>query len=202
MLRIGLTGGIGCGKSVVAQHFAALNVPYIDADQIAHHLTAQASPLLHTIQLAFGNEALLPDGVLNRAWLRQRIFSDPDARQKLEAILHPPILDEIKRQLNALQELPYVLLVIPLLLEIQMFRNLVDRILVVDCLEAQQRTRVNERSGLSTQEIDAILAAQMPREQRLALADDVLTNTGDLSELHAQIQTLHQAYTTLSVKKL
>lgn len=202
MLRIGLTGGIGCGKSVVAQHFAALNVPFIDADNIAHHLTANGSPVLDTIENVFGSGIRLPEGGLNRAWLRQRIFSDTAARKKLEAILHPLILDRMRLQLQVLHEVPYVLLVIPLLLETQMYRDLTDRVLVVDCAEEQQRRRVSERDGLSASAINAILAVQMSRADRLALADDVLSNTGDLKELHDQVLALHHAYLALSAKTL
>lgn len=202
MLRVGLTGGIGCGKSVVAQHFAAFNVPIIDADNIAHHLTMHGSPVLDTIETVFGNKVRLRDGGLNRAWLRQRIFSDSKARKTLETILHPLILDQMREHLRVLQDGPYVLLVIPLLLETQMFRSLVDRILVVDCSADQQRARVSERDGSSTSAVNAILAAQMPRDQRLALADDVLVNTGDRAELHDKVQALHQAYLALSAKKL
>lgn len=202
MLRVGLTGGIGCGKSVVAQHFAAFNVACIDSDNIAHHLTANGSPVLDTIEAVFGNAVRLPDGGLNRAWLRQRIFSDVYARKKLEAILHPLILDEMRHQLQVLHNVPYVLLVIPLLLETQMYQGLIDRVLVVDCAEDQQRARVNERDGLSTSAINAILSAQMSRADRLAQADDVLTNTGDRAELQAKVQALHQAYLALSAKTL
>lgn len=202
MLRVGLTGGIGCGKSVVAQHFAALNVPYIDADNIAHYLTENGSPVLDSIEAEFGSQVRLPDGGLNRAWLRQRIFSDAEARKRLEAILHPLILDQMRQQLKMLHDAPYVLLVIPLLLEKQMYRDLVDRVLVVDCQEDQQRVRVNERDGLDLHTINAILATQMSRAQRLALADDVLANTGDVKELHDKVRALHDAYLALSAKKL
>lgn len=202
MLRIGLTGGIGCGKSIVAQHFAALNVPYIDADNIAHQLTANGSQVLDIIEASFGHEVRLPDGELNRAWLRQLIFSDTKARAKLEAILHPLILDHMHQQLQILSDVPYVLLVIPLLLEKPIYRNLVDRILVVDCSAAQQHARVSQRDGLDERMIDAILATQMPREKRLALADDVLINTGDVTALHDKVLALHQAYLALSAKTL
>lgn len=202
MLRIGLTGGIGCGKSVVAQHFAALNVPFIDADHIARYLTAHGSSVLDTIEAAFGKAIRLPDGGLNRAWLRQCIFSDAESRKKLEAILHPLILDEMRHQLQVLRDVPYVLLVIPLLLETQMYRALVDRVLVVDCAEDQQRMRVSERDGLTTSAVNDILAAQMSRATRLALADDVLANTGDRPELHDKIQVLHHTYLALSAKTL
>lgn len=202
MLRVGLTGGIGCGKSAVAQHFAAFNVPFIDADSIAHHLTTKDSPVLDEIQATFGMEVRQPDGELNRAWLRQRIFSDATERKKLEAILHPLIFDNIRKQLQALHDVPYVLLVIPLLFETQTYLDLTDRVLVIDCLEEQQRARVKERNGMNTTEINAILAAQMQRAQRLALADDVLTNNGDWAALQAQVVALHQTYLALSAKTL
>ena len=202
MLRVGLTGGIGCGKSAVAERFAALNVPFIDADIIARHLTAADSPVLIAIEAAFGKEARQPDGALNRAWLRQHIFSDASERKKLEAILHPLIFENVRKQLHALHDVPYVLLVIPLLLETQTYRDLIDRVLVVDCFEDQQRVRVAERNGLSAEDINAILAAQMPRAQRLALANDVLTNTGDWAALQGQVLSLHETYLALSAKKL
>lgn len=202
MLRIGLTGGIGCGKTVVAQHFAALNVPYIDADNVAHQLTTRDSPVLEVIEAAFGDEVRLPDGGLNRAWLRQRIFEDEAARAQLEAILHPLILDGMDQQLRILHDVPYALLVIPLLLEKPAYRRLIDRVLVVDCSAAQQHARVSERDGFDARMIDAILAAQMSREQRLALADDILINTGDLTALHREVQALHHSYLALSAKRL
>lgn len=202
MLRVGLTGGIGCGKSVVAQHFAALNIPFIDADNVAHHLTAAGSPVLDTIEAAFGQKVRLPDGELNRAWLRRRIFTDHTERKKLEAILHPLIFDAINIQLQVLHDVPYVLLVIPLLLETQQYQDLVDRVLVVDCGVQQQRTRVHERSGLSLAEVDAIIAAQMTRAERLTLADDVITNTADVTAIQAQVQALHLSYIALASKML
>lgn len=202
MLRVGLTGGIGCGKSVVAQHFAALNIPFIDADSIAHHLTAADSPVLDIIQATFGKQVRLPDGELNRPWLRERIFADHHERKKLEAILHPLIFDAVNTQLQALHDAPYVLLVIPLLLETRRYQDLIDRVLVVDCDVLQQRTRVHERSGLSHAEVDAIIAAQIPRSERLALADDVITNTADLATLKAQVQALHCSYLALTSKML
>lgn len=202
MLRVGLTGGIGCGKSVVAQNFAALNIPFIDADCIAHQLTTADSPVLDIIEAAFGKDARASNGELNRSWLRARIFSDHIQRKKLESILHPLIFDAINTQLQAMQDVPYVLLVIPLLLETYQYQGLVDRILVVDCEPSQQRMRVQERSGLTPAQVDAIIAAQMARPQRLALADDVITNTADLIALKAQVQTLHIFYLALSSKKL
>lgn len=202
MLRVGLTGGIGCGKSAATRLFAEYNVPAIDADNIAHQLTVNGSPVLDTIKAVFGDEVLQLDGELNRVWLRQRIFSDTEARKKLEAILHPLILDQMRQQLQVLHDVPYVLLVVPLLLETQMFQDLIDRVLVVDCLEDQQRARVIERDHLNVREINAILATQMSRADRLALADDVLVNTGDWTELHVQVQALHHAYLALSAKTL
>ena len=202
MLRIGLTGGIGCGKSVVAAHFAELNIPYIDADDIARQLTLPGSAVLDKIEAAFGNEVRLSDGELDRAWLRRRVFSDPGARKKLEAILHPLIYDAFNDRLLTITDAPYVLLVVPLLLETRLFKNLVDRVLVVDCTEAQQHERVRQRSKLAHTEIDAIIATQLSRSERLALADDVITNTHGMEALNMQVEAYHQCYLALASKTL
>lgn len=202
MLRVGLTGGIGCGKSVVASCFAALDVPLIDTDVIAHQLTAIGGAALPAILAAFGDGALQADGALDRAAIRRRIFSDAAERKRLEAILHPLILQTVHHQLQVLAPVPYVLIVIPLLIETGNFRNGVDRVLVVDCTESQQISRIMARNGLSLSEIEAIMAVQASRATRLAVADDVLTNTADLAFLHEQITPLHHKYTELSRKAL
>lgn len=202
MLRIGLTGGIGCGKSVVAAHFAALNIPYIDADDIARQLTLPGSAVLDKIEVAFGKEVRLSDGELDRAWLRRRVFSDPGARKSLEAILHPLIYDAFNDRLLTITDAPYVLLVVPLLLETRLFKNLVNRVLVVDCTEAQQHERVRQRSKLTHAEIDAIIATQLSRSERLALADDVIINAHDMDTLKAQVEAYHQCYLALASKTL
>jgi dephospho-CoA kinase len=179
MLRVGLTGGIGCGKSIVATGFAEHQVPVIDTDLIAHQLTAPHGDALPAIQTAFGVDALQADGALDRAAMRRRIFSDAIERQKLQAILHPLILQAVQQQLQRLAKVPYVLIVVPLLLETDGYRSMIDRVLV-----------------------EAVMAAQVNRPTRLAAADDVLTNTGDLASLYEQITPLHHKYLKLSRKQL
>lgn len=202
MLRVGLTGGIGCGKSVVATSFAALGVPLIDTDVIAHQLTAIDGGALPAICASMGHIVLQSDGTLDRAAVRRRIFADAGERKKLEAILHPMILQAVQQQLQTLANVAYVVIVIPLLLETKIYRNLIDRVLVVDCLEAQQIARVMARSDISLTETKAIMAAQVNRPARLADADDVLVNTGDIVLLHPQIASLHQKYLDMSLKQL
>ncbi len=202
MLRVGLTGGIGCGKSIVATGFAGYHVPLIDTDLIARQLTDVHGEALPAIQTAFGKDALQADGALNRPVMRRRIFSDASERQKLEAILHPLILQAVQQQLQSLAKVPYVLIVVPLLLETGSYRSMVDRVLVVDSSESQQINRVMARNGLQMDEVEAVMAAQVSRTTRLAAADDVLTNTGDLAALYEQIPPLHHKYLELSRKQL
>ncbi len=202
MLRVGLTGGIGCGKSIVATGFAGHHVPVIDTDLIAHQLTDIDGEALPAIQTAFGEDVIQAEGALDRPAMRRRIFSDPVERQKLQAILHPLILQAVQQQLQRLTEVSYVLIVVPLLLETDNYRSMIDRVLVVDCLESQQITRVMARNGLQKDEVEAVMAAQVDRPTRLAAADDVLTNTGDLAALYQQISPLHHKYLELSRKQL
>jgi dephospho-CoA kinase len=202
MLRVGLTGGIGCGKSVVATYFAALDIPIIDTDVIAHRLTGTGGEALPAIQACFGDAVLQVDGTLSRANMRHRIFSNVLERKKLEAIVHPLILQDVRQQLQTFTHSPYVLVVIPLLLSTDHYQNLIDRVLVVDCSETQQIARVKERSALSTTEIKDIMAVQPNRSALLAGADDVLTNTGNLAFLKQQIAPLHHKYLELSRKQL
>lgn len=196
MLRIGLTGGIGSGKSVVAERFAALGIPVIDADVLARELVAPGQPALSEILEAFGTEFLKADGTLDRAALRAHVFSHPTARTRLEAILHPAIRAEMLRRLQALSA-PYCILVIPLLIETGQ-SNLVDRILLVDVDPSIQHQRIAHRDGLTESEIDAILAAQADRQARLDAADDVIDNSGEPGELDAQVGDLHARYLTLA----
>lgn len=202
MLRVGLTGGIGCGKSVVAEAFAALGVPVIDTDVIAHQLTASDGIALPAIRASFGDAVFLPDGELDRSAVRRRIFAEAGERHQLEAILHPLILQTVQQHLQTLPAAPYVLIVVPLLLETASYRDMIDSVLVVDCLEAQQIERVMGRSKLDVSEIRAIIAAQADRVTRLAGADDVLSNTDDRAFLQQQIAPLHQKYLELARKQL
>ena len=197
MFVVGLTGGIGSGKSTVADCFAAHGVPVIDTDVIAHRLTAPGGAALDAIRAAFGETVMQTDGTLDRAALRRRVFTDADARRQLEGILHPRIRQVVEQTLAALAA-PYVLIVIPLLVETGGYRDLLNRVLVVDCPEDLQIARVMARSGLSRDEVMAILAAQAGRAERLAVADDVLVNTASPEALRARVVALHQRYQTLA----
>jgi len=196
VLLIGLTGGIGSGKSTVASLFAGLGAGIVDTDLLARELTEPGTPTLARIAAEFGPEVLNPDGSLDRARLRERVFSDPAARARLEALLHPPIRDLMLERAARLQA-PYVILVIPLLLETGQ-QSLVHRVLVVDCPEATQVERVRRRSGLPEAEIARIMASQIPRAERLAWADDVIENQGDAGDLPPQVGRLHQRYLALA----
>ncbi len=195
-LRVALTGGIGSGKTQASNRFAALGVPVLDADEIAHALTAPGQPALQSIRECFGPKYFLADGTLDRKRLRQRVFQDPKARQALEDLLHPQIRAAMLQQLDRVQY-PYAVLVIPLLFETRQ-TDLADRILVVDVPESVQIERVQRRSGLSPAEIRRILAAQVPRSVRLAGAQDRIDNRGSLAALISQVDALHARYLALS----
>ena len=190
---IGLTGGIGSGKSAAADLFAARGALMVDTDQIAHQLTAPGGAAMDAIRQAFGNGVVAADGALNRPAMRALAFEDPDARKRLEAILHPMIRAESERQCRAATT-PYVVLVVPLLIESGTYRERVRRLCVVDCPEDVQVLRVMQRSGLEERQVRAIMAAQASRAERLAAADDVIDNSGDRPHLEAQIPPLHQHY--------
>lgn len=191
---IGLTGGIGAGKSTVEGLFASLGIPCVDTDRIAHQLTAAGGAAMPALVAQFGAAIQTPEGALDRGVMRQKVFADAAERQRLEAILHPLILAESRRLLASLQEAPYVLLAVPLLFETPAYRNLVAETLLVDCEPRLQRERVMQRSGLPAVQVDAIIAAQMPRAERLALADAVLDNSGDLALLSRQVENKHRYY--------
>ncbi len=195
-LRIGLTGGIGSGKSTVAGFFAALGIPVIDTDAIAHELTASGQPATREIAKAFGSDVCDAQGALNRAALRERVFRDHEARRQLEGILHPLIRREVERRLVGLRA-PYVVIVVPLLIE-SGFTRLVDRILVVDAREEDQIRRVAARNGLGEAAIRRILDAQLTRQERLARADDVIVNDTDLAHLEREVRRLDIRYRELA----
>lgn len=199
-LVIGLTGGIGCGKSAVAELFAERDISIVDTDQIARQLTAVGEPALAAIAGEFGSDFLLPDGELNRPRLRHLIFSSPEAKEKLEAILHPLIQDEVIRLLARARS-PYTIIAVPLLLETGAYRDIVHRILVVDCSEAQQVERVAARNGLDETEVRAIMAHQLSRQARLEQADDIVDNHGVRSALRPQVEQLHQRYLELAASQ-
>ena len=196
IFRVGLTGGIGSGKSTVADRFASLGAALVDTDIIAHRLTAPGGAAIDPIRERFGAAMITPDGRLDRAAMRSHVFSEPPAREALEAILHPMIraASEAEVAHAARAGAPYVLLAIPLLVESGAARHRVDRVLVVDCPEPVQVARVMKRSGLSREQVAAIMRAQATREQRLVAADDVIDNGGDESLLDGQVQHLHGKY--------
>ena len=198
---VGVTGGIGSGKTTVAQLFADLGAAVVDTDLIAHELTSAGGAAMGAIATAFGAEFLCDDGSLNRAAMRQLSFSDPLQRKRLEKILHPLIReDSLARFRRAAGASPYVLLVVPLLIESGAYRDYVKRILVVDCDESRQIERVMARSGLSEAEVRAIMSAQASRSTRLAAADDIVENDGPCLALRARVSELHQHYLKLSQK--
>jgi dephospho-CoA kinase len=190
---VGLTGGIGSGKSAVADLFAARGVVVIDTDAIAHQLTAPGGAAMPAIGAEFGAAVATPEGALDRAAMRGIVFADASARKRLEAILHPMIRSESERRL-ASADSPYAILMVPLLVESGDYRKRVDRVAVVDCREQTQIDRVMQRNGLSRPEVERILAAQATRAERLAAADDVIDNDGALAELAPRIERLHAAY--------
>ena len=194
--RVALTGGIASGKSTVADLFAALGVPVIDTDVIARQVVEPGQPALAKISATFGPDVLDTDGRLDRRRMRERIFADPDAKRRLEAILHPAIRAEMEQQSMAAQG-PYQVLVIPLLTEGGR-RDHVDRVLLVDVPEELQIQRLMMRDGVSHEQAQASLNAQATRAQRLALADDVIRNTGRVDGLREQVAELHGKYLRLA----
>ncbi|MBR0567833.1 dephospho-CoA kinase [Azoarcus sp. L1K30] len=196
-VTIGLTGGIGSGKSAVASRFAAHGIAIVDTDQIAHTLTGPDGAAIPLIREAFGKDMIAADGRLDRARMRTLVFANPEARQQLEHILHPMIRLESERQC-ATASSPYVILAVPLLIESGAYRERCSRICVVDCPPSLQIERVRARNGLSVEEVEAIIAAQSSREARLAAADDVIDNSSSLEALWQQVDALHQRYLSLA----
>jgi dephospho-CoA kinase len=190
---VGLTGGIGSGKSKAADMFLELGAAVIDTDAISHELTGPAGAAMTPIELAFGPEYLREDGSLDRARMRSLVFSDPESRRSLETILHPLIRSATRERIAAAKA-PYVMLVVPLLLETGSYRDLLDRVLVVDCDESQQIARTIARSRLSEDEVKRIMSAQLPRAQRLQSADDVIVNDADINQLKERVEALHRQY--------
>ncbi|WP_345811829.1 dephospho-CoA kinase [Paraburkholderia sp. PREW-6R] len=198
MFAVGLTGGIGSGKSTVADLFAAHGVPLVDADLIAHRVTAPHGIAMPQIAAEFGAEFVAPDGSLDRARMRTLVFSDETARKRLESITHPLIRAETEREQREAQG-PYVIVVVPLLVESGSWKNRVDRVLTVDCSVGTQVERVMKRNGFSREQVLAIIARQATREARLAAADDVIENDdAPLDALRAQVDAQHSAYLALA----
>jgi dephospho-CoA kinase len=198
LLRIGLTGGIGSGKSTACRIFSDLGVPVIDADQIAHELSAKGQPAHLDIILAFGDKVIRSDGELDRSKIREIIFNDDDARLKLEGILHPLIYNEIDKQVSKLDH-DYCIICIPLLIE-SGATNKVDRILVIDTPVEQQIKRTVARDGMDQNMITRIINTQVTRNERLSIADDIISNDGDIESLKKQIIGLNDRYKNLSGK--
>lgn len=191
-LVIGLTGGIGTGKTAVAELFAALGVPVIDADTLAREVVRRGQPAHEEIVRAFGADVLTGTGDLDRRAMRERVFADPEKRRRLEAIVHPRVYAEIERRLNAL-DAPYAVVAVPLLIETGGIR-LVDRVLVVDAPKALQIERVSQRDGTTREAVEQILDAQLDRDTRLQSADDVIENDSSESSLAEKVSKLHERY--------
>jgi dephospho-CoA kinase len=194
---VGLTGGIGSGKSAVAKLFGELGIDIIDSDVIAHELTRPGGAAIAPIRAAFGAEVIGPDGALDRVQMRRRVFERAEERKCLEAILHP-LIREHSRRAAELATSDYVILVVPLLIESGVDRDRYQRILVVDCPESVQVERVMRRSGLTENEVLGIMATQATRDQRLARADDVIDNSGAPEILVPQVRCLHGNYATFA----
>ncbi|ACD17845.1 dephospho-CoA kinase [Paraburkholderia phytofirmans] len=198
MFAVGLTGGIGSGKSTVADLFAAHGVPLVDTDLIAHRITAPHGIAMPPIAAEFGEAFVAPDGSLDRARMRALVFSDDSARKRLEGITHPLIRAETEREQREAQG-PYVIVVVPLLVESGTWKTRVNRVLTVDCSVETQISRVMSRNNFSREQVLAIIARQATREARLAAADDVIDNdNAPLDALTAQVDTLHRVYLSLA----
>jgi dephospho-CoA kinase len=199
--KVGLTGGIGSGKSTVATLFEEYGIKVIDSDAISHQLTQPGGDATEVIRAEFGESYLATNGALNRERMRQLVFSDTAAKQRLEAILHPLIRLQMLVQEKAYAELsPYLLLAIPLLFETANYLALVQRTLVVDCAETIQIERTIQRSGLTEHQVRAIMARQIARSERLRLADDVIQNNTDREALRLQVAHFHRLYIDLSTR--
>ena len=199
-LVVGLTGGIGSGKSAATERFAHLGAAVVDTDGIAHQLTGPEGAAMPLLVDAFGDDIQRDDGALDRARMRELVFSDPNARQRLESILHPMIRAESERLCQTATS-AYVILAVPLLVESGTYRDRCDRVCVVDCPPALQLSRVRQRNGLTEARIRSIMDAQASREQRLAIADDVIDNSHGLDALTARVAELDRRYRDLAAKR-
>ena len=194
---VGLTGGIGCGKTTVSDLFAARGAAIIDTDRIAHELTMPDGIAMPAIWAQFGENFVTPQGALDRQRMRELVFSEPAAKKRLEAILHPLIQIETRRAASEAHA-PYLIFAVPLLVESGKWKDRVARILVIDCPESLQISRVMHRSGLTEQQVKAIMAAQVSRQTRVAAADDIIINDTDAAALIPQVDRLHALYLSLA----
>jgi dephospho-CoA kinase len=197
---VGLTGGIGSGKSAAAEEFDRLGATVVDSDAIAHELTRAGGAAVDGVRQLFGDAYVDASGAMDRGRVRKLVFADPAAKKKLEALLHPLIRAESQRRIDTATG-PYAVHVVPLLVESPDYRSRVDRVLVIDCSEELQLARVRMRSRLSEREVRRIIAAQVPRTERLAAADDVIDNDGSLDALRRQVRALHERYVALAGAK-
>ena len=197
MFVVGLTGGVGSGKSTASDMFGELGAGIVDTDVISRELTAPGGAAIPALREAFGPDYIDQNGALDRARMRALVFGDPAARTKLEAILHPAIRAEVRVRLEN-SDRPYVIVVVPLLLETGAYHDLTDRVLVVDCTEEEQLRRTTQRSGVTGDAARAIMAAQLPRAERLTRADDVLSNAGSIEDLRRNVARLHAKYLDLA----
>jgi len=194
---VGLTGGIGSGKSTVAEMFAQRGASIIDTDVIAHHVTSPNGPAMPLIRATFGHEYVHSDGAMDRTKMRTLVFTDPAAKKRLENILHPLIREHAERQAaNAQGE--YSIFVVPLLIESGVWKQRVSRVLVIDCQEEAQILRVRKRNGMDDAQIRAIMASQVSRTERLAAADDIIDNSGENASLESQVDRLHAMYASFA----
>jgi dephospho-CoA kinase len=194
---VGLTGGIGSGKTTTAALLGARGAGIVDTDAISHQLTQPGGIAVDPIRKAFSESFITNEGGLKRREMRELIFSDSNARLKLEAILHPLIRADVAHHLGLLST-PYAIIVVPLLLETGSYRGMIRRVLVVDCGECAQIARATARPGMDQKTVRAIMATQMSRQERLARADDVIFNDADLSQLERQVDVMHRKYLGLS----
>jgi dephospho-CoA kinase len=197
-LVIGITGGIGSGKTTVANFFAALGVPVIDADELARKVVMPGQAAYDAIVQRFGTSILSKSGELDRRRLRERVFSDPESRGQLEEIVHPRVYAEIEKQLNSLTSI-YAVVVVPLLIE-SGGRSLVDRVLVVDASEDARIERASQRDGTTPDTVKQIVAAQLDRKSRLAAADDIIENDGSEQSLELAVSAIHRRYLDLAAR--
>lgn len=196
---IGLTGGIGSGKTMVANMFAELGARIVDTDEVARNLTVSGGAAIESIRKEFGEKFIAQDGAMNRSLMRELVFSNPDERLKLEAILHP-LIRKVSLELAEAATGIYVIFVNPLLVELPIWHGMGTRILVVDCPEELQIERVMKRNNMSREQVEAIMATQATRRQRLAVADDVIINDRSMEEIWKEVVILHEKYTKMALK--
>ncbi len=197
MYVVGLTGGIGSGKTTASDMFASLGVTIVDADVISREITASGGCAVESVRQMFGDEAVNPDGSMNRKYVRELVFGDPAQRLRLEGLLHP-IIQERSLELLSTSQSPYSILSVPLLTEKGFWKSRINRLLVIDVAEEQQIRRVMARSGLPAEDVARIIMAQTPRMTRLSMADDVIVNCSSLDRLSQSVSRLHALYTELS----